>query len=151
MNRIIDLGKYIEIGINALEENFSFLWSAMDDGISWIVDSMNNLLLATPFVVFLLIVSLLAYYAKAGNKMFKKEGLREGVGLVLFIVIGLSLIYAMGYWKDAMHTTTLVLVSTFIALILGIPLGILSAKNKTAASSGATHQPWDKECAGGCC
>lgn len=31
-----------------------------------------------------------------------------------------------------MHTTTLVLVSTFIALILEIPLGILAAKYKTA-------------------
>lgn len=132
MNRIIDLGKYIEIGINALEENLSFLWGAMDDSISWVVDRMNDALLATPFVVFLLVVSLLAYYANARNLMFKKEGLKKGIGLVLFVVIGLSLIYAMGYWKDAMHTTTLVLVSTFIALILGIPLGILSAKNKTA-------------------
>lgn len=132
MERIVDLGKYIEIGINALEENFSFLWSAMDEGITWIVDSINSLLLGTPFIVFLIIVILLAYYAKTGNKMFKKEGIKEGIGLVLFIVIGLSLIYAMGYWEDAMHTTTLVLVSTFIALVLGIPLGILSAKNKTA-------------------
>lgn len=132
MERIIDLGKYIEIGINALEENFSFLWSAMDEGITWIVDSINSLLLGTPFIVFLIIVILLAYYAKTGNKMFKKESIKEGIGLVLFIVIGLSLIYAMGYWEDAMHTTTLVLVSTFIALVLGIPLGILSAKNKTA-------------------
>lgn len=132
MERIIDLGKYIEIGINALEENFSFLWSAMDEGITWIVDSINSLLLGTPFIVFLIIVILLAYYAKTGNKMFRKEGIKEGIGLVLFIVIGLSLIYAMGYWEDAMHTTTLVLVSTFIALVLGIPLGILSAKNKTA-------------------
>ena len=56
MERIIDLGKYIEIGINALEENFSFLWSAMDEGITWIVDSINSLLLGTPFIVFLIIV-----------------------------------------------------------------------------------------------
>ena len=33
MNRIIDLGKYIEIGINWLEENFSFS-RAIDDSIS---------------------------------------------------------------------------------------------------------------------
>lgn len=132
MDRIIDLGKYIEIGINALEENFSFLWGAIDDGISWIVDRMNDLLLSTPFGVFLLIVVLLAWYAKSGKLIFKKEGLKKGVGLVSFIVIGLGLIYAMGYWREAMHTTTLVLVSTFIALILGIPFGIMSAKNRTA-------------------
>lgn len=132
MNRIIDLGKYIEIGINALEENLSFLWGAIDDGISWTVDRMNDLLLSIPFGVFLLVVVVLSWYAKSGRLMFKREGLKKAIGLVSFIIIGLGLIYAMGYWRDAMHTTTLVLVSTFIALVLGIPFGILAAKNRTA-------------------
>lgn len=132
MNRIIDLGKYIEIGINALEENLSFLWGAIDDGISWTVDSMNDVLLSIPFGVFMLVVVVLAWYAKSGKLMFKRDGLKKGAGLVSFIIIGLGLIYAMGYWRDAMYTTSLVLVSTFIALILGIPFGILAAKNRTA-------------------
>lgn len=132
MSRIIDLGKYIEIGINALEENLSFLWGAIDDGISWTVDHLSDLLLSLPFGVFLLVVILLAYYAKSGSMMFKKEGLKKGAGLVSFVVIGLVLIYAMGYWQEAMHTTTLVLVATFIALILGIPFGILAAKSRSA-------------------
>ena len=132
MSRIIDLGKYIEIGINALEENLSFLWGAIDDGISWTVDHLSDLLLSLPFGAFLLIVILLAYYAKSGSMMFKKEGLKKGTGLVSFVIIGLALIYAMGYWQEAMHTTTLVLVATFIALILGIPFGILAAKSRSA-------------------
>src|SRR5690554_322734 len=132
MDRIIDLGKYIEIGINALEKNFSFLWSAIDDSISWTVDQMNELLLSIPFVLFLGIVTFMAYYAKTGNKLFTKESFKKGIGLALFVVSGLFLIYAMGYWEEAIYTTTLVLVSTFIALILGIPFGILSARNKTA-------------------
>jgi glycine betaine/proline transport system permease protein len=132
MERVINLGKYIEQGINALEENFSFLWSAIDDGISWTVDHLNDLLLGIPFVPFLLLISFLAYYAKTGSKLFKKEGLKMGLGLASFVVVGFLLIYLMGYWEDAIHTTTLVLVATFIALILGIPLGILSARNRTA-------------------
>ncbi|NLJ01110.1 MAG: glycine/betaine ABC transporter, partial [Bacteroidales bacterium] len=52
MNRIIDLGKYIEIGINWLERNFSFLWGAIDDSISWTVNIMNDLLLSIPFGAF---------------------------------------------------------------------------------------------------
>jgi glycine betaine/proline transport system permease protein len=132
MERVINLGKYIEQGINALEENFSFLWSAIDDVISWTVDHLNDLLLGIPFVPFLLLISFLAYYAKTGSKLFKKEGLKMGLGLASFVVAGFLLIYLMGYWEDAIHTTTLVLVATFIALILGIPLGILSARNRTA-------------------
>ena len=132
MERVINLGKYIEQGINALEEIFSFLWSAIDDVISWTVDHLNDLLLGIPFVPFLLLISFLAYYAKTGSKLFKKEGLKMGLGLASFVVAGFLLIYLMGYWEDAIHTTTLVLVATFIALILGIPLGILSARNRTA-------------------
>jgi len=132
MERVINLGKYIEQGINALEENFSFLWRAIDDGISWTVDNLNGLLQGIPFVLFLLLITFLAYYAKTGSKLFKKEGLKMGAGLASFVVIGFLLIYLMGYWEDAIHTTTLVLVATFISLILGIPLGILSARNKTA-------------------
>lgn len=132
MERVINLGKYIEQGINALEENFSFLWRAIDEGISWSVDNLNDLLQGIPFLLFLLLITFLAYYARTGSRLFKKEGLKMGAGLASFVVIGFLLIYLMGYWEDAIHTTTLVLVATFIALILGIPLGILSARNRTA-------------------
>ena len=97
MDRFIDLGKYIEIGINALEETFTSVWSAMDDGISWLVNSMNNVLLAVPFVVFLLFVTLLSYYAKTGRKAFTKEGFKKGWGLAIFIIIGFFFIYGMCY------------------------------------------------------
>ena len=132
MERFIDLGTYIEIAINALEQGLSPVWRAMDDGISWTVDSMNDLLLSIPFVVSLIVVTLLAYYAKAGKKSLKKSGFKEGAGLASFVLIGLFLIYGMGYWREAVQTTTLVLVSTFIALILGIPFGILAGRNKVA-------------------
>lgn len=132
MKRFIDLGTYIEIAINALEENFSSIWSAMDNGISWTVENMNSLLLSIPFVVFLLVVTLIAYYAKAGKKSFKLEGFKKGIGLSSFIIIGLFLIYGMGYWREAVQTTTLVLVSTIIALIIGIPFGVLAGKSKVA-------------------
>ena len=41
-----------------------------------------------------------------------------GLRLASFVVVGFLLIYLMGYWEDAIHTTTLVLVATFIALNL---------------------------------
>ena len=132
MKRFIDLGTYIEIAINALEEGLAPVWRAMDDGISWTVSSMNDFLLSVPFVVFLIVVAFIAYYAKAGKKSLQFEGLKKGVGLVSFVVIGLFVIYGMGYWKEAVQTTTLVLVSTFITLIIGIPFGILAGRSKVA-------------------
>jgi len=132
MEKILPIGEYIEKGINSLEQNLSFLWSAIDDGISWLVENMNDLFLAIPVVVILVLIALIAYYVKAGNKMFTKSGLKKAYGLTIFVILGLLLIYAMGYWEEAIQTTTLVLVSTIIALILGIPFGIWSAKSNTA-------------------
>ncbi|MGQ8335090.1 ABC transporter permease [Sunxiuqinia sp. A32] len=132
MERFIHIGKYIEEGINALEESFSGLWGLIDDTISWIVDSLNDLLLGIPFPVIIAIVAIGAYYAKAGKLFLKKEGFKKGIGLLLFVLLGLFLIYGMGYWKEAIQTTTLVLVSTFIALLFGVPLGIAAARNNLA-------------------
>jgi glycine betaine/proline transport system permease protein len=132
MEKILPIGEYIEKGINSLEQNLSFLWRAIDNGISWTVENMNDLFLAIPFIVLLAVIALIAYYVKAGGKMFTKAGLKKAYGLTIFVILGLLLIYAMGYWEEAIQTTTLVIVSTIIALILGIPFGIWSAKSNTA-------------------
>ena len=132
MDKLIDLGKYIEQGINVLEESLSGLWGAIDDVISWTVDFLNDTFLAIPFIVIIALVTFGAYYANAGKLAFKKEGFKKGVGLALFVVFGLLLIWAMGYWKEAIQTTTLVIVATIIALLFGIPLGIWAARSNMA-------------------
>lgn len=132
MKKLIPVGEYIESGINWLERNLSFLWRAMDDFISWIVDHFNDILLEVPFAVLLLLIALAAYYAKAKGSAFSMEGIKKGGGLVVFVLLGLGLIYAMGYWREAVQTTTLVLVSTLIALLIGIPVGIITAKSNAA-------------------
>ncbi|WP_320112757.1 proline/glycine betaine ABC transporter permease [Draconibacterium orientale] len=132
MDKLIDLGKYIEQGINVLEESLSGLWGAIDDVISWTVEFLNDTFLAIPFIVIIALVTFGAYYANAGKLAFKKEGVKKGVSLALFVVLGLLLIWAMGYWKEAIQTTTLVIVATIIALLFGIPLGIWAARSNTA-------------------
>lgn len=132
MEKIIDIGTYIEKGINSLERNFSFLWTAIDTGITWLVESMNDLFLTFPFWLIVIFVAVLAYTLKAGKNSFKKQGFKKGIGIFIFVILGLLLIFLLGYWKEAIQTTTLVLVSTFIALILGIPLGILTARSQIA-------------------
>lgn len=132
MEKIIDLGKYIESGINKLEKNFSGLWGAIDEIISWTVENMNDVLLGIPFYIIIAFVALGAYYANAGKSAFKIEGLKKGAGMAVFVIFGLLLIFAMGYWEESIQTTTLVIVSTFIALLFGIPLGIVAARSKTA-------------------
>ncbi len=131
-DRVVNVGKYIESGIDALESSLSVVWSSIDSGIGWTVENLNGIFLSIPFIVFLVVITLIAYYAKAKGKLIKKEGFKQAIGFAVFVILGLLLIRAMGYWDEAIQTTTLVLVSTIIALILGIPFGILSAKSNIA-------------------
>ncbi|HAU51662.1 MAG TPA: glycine/betaine ABC transporter, partial [Sphingobacterium sp.] len=48
-------------------------------------------------------------------------------------LLGLTLIYLMGFWIATMETLALVLVATLTALVISVPLGVWAAKNKLAA------------------
>ena len=57
------------------------------------------------------------------------------MGLTAFTFVGLLFIYNQGLWTDLMNTVTLVLLSSLVSIIIGIPLGILMAKAKRRKAS----------------
>lgn len=73
-----------------------------------------------PFWIVLIVLVALAWYL---------SGWRLAVGTV----IGLLLIVSVGQWENAMSTLSLVLLSSVIAAAIGIPLGILAARNEAAS------------------
>ena len=110
----INIGKYIEIAINWLTDNFASFFDALNAGVGGFISGLQSLLIAIPFWLIILGLAFLAW-RKAGK------------GVAIFSVLGLLLIYGMGFWEPTMETLALVLSSTFIALLLGIPLGVWSA------------------------
>lgn len=48
---------------------------------------------------------------------------------VIFTVLATTVVWGLGYWQEAWETLVLVLVSSGVALGLGIPMGILAAKS----------------------
>lgn len=69
------------------------------------------------FYVTIALLAILAWY-------------KSGKGVSIFTILGLLLIWGMGFWNETMQTLALVLSSTIIALIMGLPLGIWSANSK---------------------
>lgn len=55
-------------------------------------------------------------------------------GLIIFEVVGLLLIWNLDFWRDMTQTLTLVLTSSLIALVIGVPLGIWMAKSNIVES-----------------
>lgn len=52
-----------------------------------------------------------------------------GKGVALFTLLGMYLIHNLGYWEPTMDTLALVITAVFIALLIGVPLGIWAAKS----------------------
>lgn len=99
---MINIGKYIEMAINWLTENFTLFFDAINVGIGGFIDGFQNVLMWIPFYITIVLLTLLAWY-------------KSGKGVGVFTVFGLLLIWSMGFWNETMQTLALVLSSTIIA------------------------------------
>ena len=116
---MIHIGTYIEQFINWLVLNFGAFFALIKVVVESVVNSVEWVLMLPPFYVVIALIALLAWK-------------RTGWGVTLFTIFGLTLIWAMGYWDQTMTTLALILSAAFIALLMGIPLGILAAKKPMA-------------------
>ncbi|MDL2290504.1 proline/glycine betaine ABC transporter permease [Desulfovibrio sp. OttesenSCG-928-F20] len=91
---------------------------------SGVVETGINLvesgLMAVPPPITILFFALLAWLAS------------KKIGLPLFTVLGFSLIWSMDFWPATMTTLSMVVVATFLAMLIGIPLGILAGISRVA-------------------
>ncbi len=90
-----------------------------------LVHGLSHILSAPPSLAFAALVAMACWWLR---------GLLAGV----LTFAGLALIDALGQWTGAMQTLALVLVASAAALIVGIPLGVLSAR---APAFGAVARP----------
>ncbi|WMC91141.1 ABC transporter permease [Kineothrix sp. MB12-C1] len=118
-NGKIPIGDFVEKGIDWMTKNFSGFFAAIKEALSGIIDGTSWLLSAIPVVVFIIIVAFLAWWI-------------AGKGLAIFTGIGLFLIANLNLWDKTMQTLALVSASTLIALVVGLPLGIVMSKSDTA-------------------
>ena len=116
----LPVADWVEAATNWLTVTFSGLFGAIQTGGSAFMNGITNLLLLIPPFAFILIVAVIAYFAS------KKQ-----LSLSAFALVGLGYILNQGLWSELMNTVTLVLVSSVISIIIGVPLGIWSAKSKT--------------------
>ncbi|MCL1631418.1 proline/glycine betaine ABC transporter permease [Sporolactobacillus sp. CPB3-1] len=114
----IPIGHWADVFIQFITDHFDTFFGYIASGIQGFVDSLVWLFLFMTPVVFILICAGVAFW-------------RRGWGVALFTLIGLILIYDLGYWQHAMQTFALVLTSVVLSIIIGLPLGILAGINRT--------------------
>ncbi len=131
----MNIGKYIELFVDWLSRVGAPIFRQITIMIENTVDVLQETLIAIPFFIVIALFALGSFFIK--NKSFSKfqittKNWRFYFDLPLFCVLGLSLIYFMGYWDEMIDTFVLVLVATIIILIIGIPVGIWCARNSRA-------------------
>ncbi|WP_087960618.1 ABC transporter permease [Bacillus massilioanorexius] len=104
-----------------LTSNFSPMFDFLQNNGQTLMKSVTELLISIPPIIFILFIVLFAFFA-SGKKL----------GLSIFSLVGLLFIFNQGLWIQLMNTLTLVIFSSLIAVVIGIPLGILMAKNSYA-------------------
>lgn len=109
------IGPYFEIIIEWLKSNLEVFFDVIKGISEFLIDGLENILTALPALVIIVLITALAYY------MANKK-------TAIFTFLGLFFINTMELWNQTMSTLALVLVSTLLALLIGVPLGILSAR-----------------------
>lgn len=106
-----------------LKVNAKWFFEPIKSSLSGFVDGLSGFLLGIPPLIFILIIVGFTLY------ITKKRW-----GLSLFILFGLLLVQNLGYWEDTMLTLSLILASSIISIVIGVPSGVWMAKNDLVQS-----------------
>lgn len=117
----IQVANSMESVMDWLTSNFSSLFDFVQTGGQNAMDFITDTLIAIPPIVFILVIAIIAFLAS-----------RRRFGLAVFSIVGLLFIYNQGLWEELMNTITLVIFASIIAIIIGIPFGILMSKSSIA-------------------
>jgi glycine betaine/proline transport system permease protein len=115
----IPLVKWADMLVAWLRKDAQWFFNPIKNFLDAIVSGLSDALIAIPPLLFIAIMVGLAIF------ITKKKG-----GLPIFVLFGLLLIQNLGYWNGTMLTLSLILTSSLISIIIGIPLGIWMSKTK---------------------
>lgn len=117
----VPVGDWVESVVDWLTDALSWLFDAISAAVNWMTGGLETVLLWPSPYVLAAILGLVGWRARS---------LVFGAGSFL----GFTLIHSMRLWDDAMSTLSLVIVAAFVAVIIGVPLGILAARSEVASA-----------------
>ncbi|GIO02473.1 ABC transporter permease/substrate binding protein [Brevibacillus laterosporus] len=117
----IPLGSWIESLEAWFDASLGPLFAVISAIIGGLVSGFEWLFMNIPALLFIVLFSLIIYFVARWR-------------MALFSLLGLLLIYNLGYWPQTMMTLAQVLTAAMISILLGVPIGIWCAKKNTAQS-----------------
>ena len=118
----LDIGDAVESFVTWVTTTFAGLFAGIKSVVVWLYDLIDLVLSAPPFWSVALVLILVAYCVK-------------GWKLAVGALVGFVVIATMDQWANAMDTLALVILSSTIALLIGVPLGVWAARNDAVSRS----------------
>ncbi|MGK9044247.1 ABC transporter permease [Mammaliicoccus vitulinus] len=115
---ILPLADWANSFVEWLTNTFSFIFDPIKTYLGSMMQFIISLLeLLHPFV-FIIIIMVLAFFV-----------MNRKIIAPILVGIGLFFIYNQDLWDQLLNTMTLVIISSLLSVIIGIPLGILMSKS----------------------
>ncbi len=118
----IPVGKWAKTVVDWLTDNASAFFSVIETLLETIIDAVLAGFQYPPAFVIIAIICALAWWFK------------RSIPLVIFVALGMLFIINQGYWEETTESLTLVLVSAFTCMAVGVPIGIFLAHHPRAYS-----------------
>jgi glycine betaine/proline transport system permease protein len=121
MSDVLPLGEWVDLAVKFIVDNDGGTLERLGSGIGTLTEGIELALQATPFFVITGLLVALGLW-------------RVGWKFALFCLACCLVIYATDFWPQTMVTLALIIAATAISLVLGLPLGIWSAKSDRMAA-----------------
>jgi glycine betaine/proline transport system permease protein len=115
----VPIRDWIETAVRFLQRQYAVFFDGFSDGVQVVVDGLLSSFQALPAFALIVIVALLATWM-------------AGWRLGLFAAVGLLLVENIGLWTPFLQTLALVVTAQLLIILVGLPLGILSASSDAA-------------------
>ena len=114
-------GAGVKVAVDFITETFAGFFQVISVIFKGMYEGVDFILATPPTWVILLVALALAY-------------LTRGWRMMIGTLIGFVFIMSVNQWSNAMNTMALVIVASLIAIVISIPVGILSAKSEVASA-----------------
>ena len=115
----IPLGKWIKSFVDLLLDHAAWFFDFLSELLEIPIEGLTALALALPPLLLVAAIAALAFWLHRSWK------------LVAAVVLTLLLVVNLGYWETTVQTLVLILFSTAVCILVGVPVGIAAA-----------HRPW---------
>jgi glycine betaine/proline transport system permease protein len=111
----IPIGQWGKSIFDFLTGNFEWLFDSIAGALTFILQSLINIVLWFPPVIVVIAVAALAWWLQRSWKM------------ALFVALGLLFIINQNLWKETVETIILVVAAAAASMAIGVPIGIWAA------------------------